>query len=467
MANPWGDLLAHIDTAVTGSVAADDPIAWAEGHGVELWSKQREVMAAVRDNRRTAARAGHGVSKSHTAALLTAWWVTTRPVGSALVVTTAPTQRQVSAILWEELRRMHARFNLPGEISLDATWRIDGQLVALGRKPADTDLVAFQGLHARHVLAILDEACGLPDQMWDVVEGVTTSATSRLLAIGNPTERGGRFEACFAPGSGWHPVHIPVTGTPAFTGEPVSDDLLAVLPSREWVDDARRNWGEDSAAYASRVLGDFPKQNVDALFTWDDIQAAQRREAVGAPLPVVIGCDVARYGDDQTVIAVRTGWAVRVIMAYRGESLTHTAGILTQLSKRFAGATVHVDDTGLGGGVTDMLRENGVPVHGIIAAGRASDPEVFANARAEGYWRTREALALGLISLDPDDDTLARQLADQRYLLDSRGRILIEPKDKIRARGGASPDRADAVSLTMVQPNSARFKGTGTYYKGM
>lgn len=460
-AEVWTTLLDLMGGESERAARAADPVAWAEGNGIELWSKQREVMSSVRDNRRTVVRAGHGVSKSFTASLLAAWWVSRFPVGEALVVTTAPTQRQVSTILWGELRRLHARLGLPGTIGLDNVWRIGGSLVAIGQKPADQDEVAFQGLHARHVLAILDEAAGLPDPLWDAVAGVVTSATSRQLAIGNPDSRGGRFEKCFEPGSGWEPIHVPVTASPAFTGEAVSDELLAVLPAREWVEDARRGWGENSPQYASRVLGEFPSADVDALVSWDQIKAGQRFVYPGRPHPFIIGCDVARFGGDSTVIALRQGWSVRIMESMRGWATTQTAGLLTNLSRRFNNCVVRVDDTGVGGGVTDMLNENRVNVEPIIAAAQAADPKLFANARAEGYWRVRQALEVGILDIDPADDELARQLARLRYRLDSKGRVLIESKDAMRARGEPSPDRADAVALTLTEPPGPRF---GTTY---
>lgn len=443
----WGELLASVTQTYDAASASRDPITWAESHGIELWSKQCEVMASVRDNRRTAVRAGHGVSKSFTASLLAAWWVTTHPVGDALVVTTAPTQRQVSAILWGELRRLHSRLGLPGQIGLDSTWRIDGVLVAIGQKPADSDEVAFQGLHARHVLAILDEAAGLPEPLWDAVAGVVTSETSRQLAIGNPDSRGGQFEKCFEPGSAWEPIHVPVTESPAFTGEDVSEELLAVLPSIAWVDDARAQWGENSPQYAARVLGNFPETEENALVSWEQIKAAQARPAVGGLVPSVLACDVARFGGDSTVIAFRTGWSVRVLKSARGWATTETAGHLVLMSRKLGGIPVVVDDTGVGGGVTDLLRESQVPTVAFVGAGSATDTSAFANARAESYWRVRQAMEAGLLSLDPADDTLARQLARQRYSLDSKGRVLLASKETLRAKGEPSPDQADALSM--------------------
>lgn len=449
-ADAWASLLANVTDVYGAESSRNDPVAFARDVlGIELWSKQADIVRSVSENRRTVVRSGHGTGKSLAAAVLVCWWVTSHPPGDALAVFTAPTDRQVRAVLWEEIRRLHARAGLPGTVGLAPEWRIDGQLVALGRKPADGDEVAFQGLHARNVLAVLDEAAGLPRALFEAVEGVTTSEGSRTLAIGNPDQRGTSFERAFEPGSGWATHHVSVFHTPAFTGEDVSDGLLAVLPSRQWAADARANWGESSATYRTRVLGDFPASNADALITWDMVTEARARTAEPS-WPVVLGVDVARFGADSTVVVLRAGDFVRVVDVLRGKATTETAGYVLNLWRRTA-ATVCVDDTGLGGGVVDMLRENGCPVVPVIAAASASDPGHFANVRAEGYWRVRRALEAGTLAL-PDDDELTGQLARLRYRLDSRGRVLIESKADMRARGLPSPDKADALALTFAGP---------------
>jgi hypothetical protein len=127
---------------------AVDPVVWVQGRLDQVvWSKQADIMRAVRDNRRTAIRSGHGVGKSHVASLLACWWLDTHKAGEAFVVTTAPTYSQVRAILWRYIRRHHKAAGLPGRVN-QTEWLIDDELVAIGRKPADHDEAAFQGIHA-------------------------------------------------------------------------------------------------------------------------------------------------------------------------------------------------------------------------------------------------------------------------------------------------------------------------------
>jgi hypothetical protein len=130
-----------------------------------MWSKQQEIAESVVEHRYTAVKSCHDSGKSFTASRLAAWWLDVHPPGEAFVVTTAPTTAQVEAILWREIGKAHRKGDLAGRITLDAKWYIGQELVAYGRKPADYDQAAFQGIHARYVLIIIDEACDVPKSL--------------------------------------------------------------------------------------------------------------------------------------------------------------------------------------------------------------------------------------------------------------------------------------------------------------
>jgi hypothetical protein len=379
--------------------------------------------------------------KSWTAARLVCWWLASNPPGSAFAVTTAPTFSQVRAILWQEIARAHAG-RLPGRLN-QTEWLIEDRLVALGRSPKDTASTlasaAFQGIHAERVLGIIDEAAGVSPSVFAAVEGFATTEASRVLAIGNPDDPASEFARRCAR---WHNIKLSVFDTPAFTGEQVSDGLLRVLPSHTWVDERRAEWGEGSPLWQSRVLGEFPDTAEDALFSLGAVQAATTREAPEGGM-VVISCDVARFGNDRTVFGLRRGNRYEQLLQLGQSSVTEVTGHAVPFWRQYGGR-VNVDEVGVGGGVVDSLKEQGVPVYGLNAGAGARDHERFANSRAEWSWGLRERMAEIQI---PNDPELIAELVGLRWKVDSRGRVLVESKEDMRKRGLRSPDKADALML--------------------
>lgn len=431
----------------------DDAKAWATDKlDIHLWSKQVEIVDSVRDHRRTAVKSCHGAGKSFTAGLLAAHWIDTHPPGEAIVISTAPTYKQVHAVLWEEIRKQHRTGDLVGKITQTDEWKIGDVLVGMGRKPADHDAHGFQGIHRRYVLAILDEACGIPDALWTAVEAITTNADCRILAIGNPDDPATEFGNVCKPGSGWNVLQISSFDTPNLSGEPVPEQMTHLLPDPGWVEDAKKRWGEDSPAYQSKVLGEFPEIGEDTLIPQRHIVAAQNRTLEPVIEPV-LGVDVARFGTDRTVQAMFTGGPVRIVESRGKQSTTETTGRVIHLAREQHVAEIRVDGVGVGGGVVDQLAEQGYPVLDMQAGAGATDPAIYKNARAEWYWCLRALFEDGAIDLDPNDDELAAQLAALRYKYTSRGQLLIESKDDMRKRGMPSPDRADAVMLACAKVN--------------
>jgi hypothetical protein len=426
-----------------------DPVAWISERPKEVaWSAQREIICSVRDHRYTAVQACHDSGKSWIASRIAAWWIDTHPTGEAIVVTSAPTFDQVKRILWRELQVAHKAGKLPGTLN-QTDWYIDGTLVAFGRKPADYQEAAFQGIHAPYVLVILDEASGIPEQLWRAAETLVTNEGSRLLAIGNPDDPTGHFARVCGPNSGWHVIGISGLDTPNFTEEKVPRSLADQLLSPTWVDERRERWGEGSPLWVSKVLGRFPDRSDDQLIPLSWIERA--RERAREPGGVVsLGVDVARFGSDETVIVRCQGGKVRVLLAKQGLDTMQTCGYVIQAIHEHGPSEVRIDEVGVGGGVIDRLREQGYAVKGMTASARAEEPHRFANLRAEVYWYMREAFEQGWIDLDPADEILAEQLASIRYKVNSRGQIQIESKDEMRARGMHSPDHADAFAVCLA-----------------
>jgi hypothetical protein len=444
----------------------DDPVAWeTEVLGEHAWSKQREIAESVVENRYTAVQSAHDTGKSWRASRLVSWWLDVHPEGEAFAVTTAPTWPQVRAILWREIRRSLKKGSLRGRTTLNCEWYMGGsrigdpneELVAYGRKPADYDQAAFQGIHAKYVLVIIDEACGVPRLLFDAVDSLATNVNARVLAIGNPDDPASQFAQICKPGSGWNTIAISAFDTPAFTGEEVEQDLLDVLVSKEWVEERKIRWGEASPTYISKVLGQFPEIGEDTLIQPSWIKAAEINDLSGAAMKKKgqYGGDIARYGSDKTVIYRNRAGMIRKVHESAKKSTVSTAGAVRKLVKpHVGGVPIILDALGLGGGVVDALKEDKVKgIRPFIASARAFEPERFENRRAEIYWMFRDLMESGMIDLAPmgEDDELKSQMGSIKWELTSKGKIKIEAKDDFKKRMGLSPDHLDACVMSAIE----------------
>lgn len=450
---------------------ATDLVGWVHDRlGEHFWSKQREIADALVQHRRVAVKACHGPGKSFFAARTAAWWVDTTPVGDAIAVTTAPTHKQVHVVLWQELRTAHRKGELAGKVGLDDEWKTsDGTVLAIGRKPADHDEHGFQGIHRRRVLVILDEACGIPAQLWTAAEAITTNDDCRILAIGNPDDPASEFAKVCRPGSGWHVIEISAFDTPNLTGEAVPDGLRALLPSKQWVEDARVRWGESSPLYQSKVLGRFPENATDTVVPLAFAEACRNLEN---PLPdaehVELGVDIAASEDgDETVIIERRGAKARIVDRMRTADANHITGRILQAIIDTGATVVKVDSNGVGWGVFWRLAELGdegqhqAAVFGVNVGTASSDPTRFPKLRDELWWEIGRVLSQHRAwDLSELDDEGIAQLTAPKYSLDSSGRVKVEKKADTKKRLGGSPDIADALLLAFYTPTVLPEEGT-------
>lgn len=438
--------------------ATKDPVGWIDERlGEFLWSKQSEVCEAVRDNRYTAVRSAHGTGKSFVASRLAAWWLDTHSLGDAFVVTTAPTATQVRAILWREIKRAHRKGELDGYITEGDVpeWKMGGELVGYGRKPADyTDsteaAAAFSGIHARYILVVLDEAGGIPDWLWDAVDTLATNDDARVLAIGNPDNPASQFETVCRPGSGWKSIKISAFDLPAFTGEEVPEELNHLLTGKSWVEERKKRWGEKSPIYISKVLGEFPEIGEDTLIPPSLIRAACDRSLSGLD-PGRFAGDVARFGNDRSQLYRNRGGVIRKVLELHKTDTMETAGSFkSALDKTLNAVSMWIDTNGLGAGVYDRMKEQNCNVMPFNGSEKASDTVKYKNKRAESYWTMRELMEDALIDIDPDDLDLQAQLGAILWKNDSSGRIQVEAKEEIKKRLGVSPDHADAATMSVM-----------------
>lgn len=446
--------LAQLEMQLSREVWQTSPDLWIEERCREfVWSKQREICESVVRNRRTAVPSCHGPGKSFIASRLAAWWIDTHKSGEAFVVTTASVGRQVRTILWREIGRIHARARLPGRTN-QTEWYLqmpegNEEIVAFGMKPDDFNPTAFQGIHAKYVLVIADEACGIGRLLWDAMDSLLSNDYSRFLAIGNPDDPETEFKDVCAPGSGWNVIHISAFDTPNFTGEKVPADVAESLIGKVWVDEKTRKWGTENPVYVSKILGEFPESSTDGLIPMKWIKSAQARELIPSE-PSELGMDIGG-GGDPNVIAHRRGPRVRVIRKDHEPDTMVSLGHLIQARRDTQAKLSKVDMIGIGTGMVNRAHEQKLmDIIGVKVSESATDPEQFANLRAEGFWGLRQRFQDGDIDIDADDDDLAAQLAALKYRPNSRGQTVIVSKKELREDIHRSPDEADAVMLAFL-----------------
>ena len=407
------------------------------------------------------------------ASVLACWWVSTKPPGQAIVVSTAPTYAQVNKILWEEIRKHHSKaaigeYPMPGRVTQADEWKLnDGQIVGFGRKPAKGDRHSFHGIHRRYVLALLDEACGVPEEIWTGVEAITTNIGCRILAIGNPDDRNTDFGKNFLESKTshlWTRISIPASTTPNFTGEVVPKLLNEVLVSREWAEERKADWGEKDPRYISKVEARFPEQSMSSLFSPALIADAIDEPPAPSNYGILrLGVDVARFGADKTVVASYSGITAQIEESWSGTDTVSSAHKVVEIAERLKGerkaawVEIRVDGVGLGAGVIDTLNARSAllpepwftvyEMHGSASPPGDMGGSVYGFYNARAYWfdQLRQKMRNGSVKFIDPDEVIADDLKMVFYSI-KNSRLLIASKEDMKAQYGRSPDFADAVA---------------------
>jgi phage terminase large subunit len=435
------------DMAIRDDLYQADPVGWAEDFlDVHLWSKQREVLESVFNNRRTVVRSCHSAGKTFTAAVtVLAFAYLKRP---CKIVTTAPTWYQVTDLLWSEIRRLYRDRLEPkgfrGDV-LTTRLRLSADHFATGISPNES--VNFQGFHSENILVICDEAPGVDREVLEGAESLMASGNAHMLWIGNPTIPSGHFYDAFRVGE-WERISISAYDTPSFTGEAIPADMNKVLISKSWVEEKKREWGPESALWASRILGVFPDSTDEQLISLHEVEQAVGRR-VRPDGEVVMGVDVARFGSDETVILVRRGDEVLDIQSRNQTDMMEICGLVQHTRARFNVDRVQVDEIGLGAGVIDRLREMGVEAVGVNSARKAAESDKYFNLRTELWFLIKDFLQHCSL---PDYPKLTEDLSAPQYSFTSRGQYRLEGKDDIKKRIGRSTDFGDALAIALYQP---------------
>lgn len=403
---------------------------------------------------------------SFLAAVLVCWWVDTR-YPKVFVASTAPSVAQINAIVWREIRLMkdliEQRHNkglidhkLPGYITSDAQWKTEnGTLIGFGRKPPDEDVDAFQGIHAEHVLAIGDEAVGLPESLIDSLGNITTNANSRRLLICNPTNPISYVGKIFREDmSNWAKHTISVFDSPNYTGEKMPKEALDSLTDANYAEDRAIEYGgTDKPMYLARVLGEFAFDSTLSLITSADVETAYDVDIMpGAESRPVLGVDVARFGSDSSVVYCNHDGHVRLFDHWQGVDGMISAERIHAAALRTGAAVVNIDGGGLGGPIGDQVARLANGNYQVVQLlGQAASPDNFQWHNARAYWwdSVKKNLRQGKIDLDINDKKLIEELLAVEYKFTPKGALLIESKDDMRKRGMKSPDFADAFIYSL------------------
>jgi hypothetical protein len=462
--------------------------------GVEPWHKQIEVIEAVRDCPRVAVRSGHKVSKSHTAAGIALWFYCS--FDDARVVMTSTTSRQVDQILWRELRMMRARggrctackladpegflITRPCEHSTPIEGE-EGDLARTGLKSRDyREIVGFTareaeavaGISGRNLLYICDEASGIGDDIFEAIEG-NRAGGARIVLFGNPTRNEGEFfEAFHGKGSHYKTITISSEETPNVVQ---GKRVIPGLAERDWIEEKKQEWGENSPMYRIRVKGLHALAEEGKIFSIHTITTAEQRWADTPEAGrLYIGIDPAGETGtgDETVFCVRRGLKQLLLRAALGLNEDQIYVLLLRMIKdmklpRELPVVVIDREGSVGTKLFTLLRakteskEHVAPFE--LVGVRASDRAI---RQPFLYDRLRDELAANLEQWFRDggaiveDSKLERELHALEWQQAVNGRLKVTPKKEIRKAIGRSPDRYDALALCAWEPLSLREAAT-------
>ena len=437
------------------------PDGWAceflEEIGEQIAERAFNGVEAV-DPVQHAIASGHGIGKSADVAWLIKFIMDTRPFAKGVV--TAGKFDQLRTKTWAELGKWHKISQTAhwfhystgrGSMSLihkdhPETWRCDAQTC----KEENSD--SFAGLHAANSspFYIFDEASAVPNKIYEVREGGLTDGEPFVFDFGNPTTNSGRFfEEC----EGRFRRH--------FTVRHIDSRDVAITNKRlfkRW----EETYGEDSDFFRVRVRGQFPRASSAQFIGTDLVEAAMKRAvARDDSAPLVIGVDVARFGDDESVIYPRIGYDARSFppVRTRGLDTVQLAGRVVEMKREFEklGKNVDglfVDGGGVGGGVVDVLRNSGHDVIEVQFGGKPDNPREYRFKTDEIWGKMKEGLSrLCLPNLKTDDgEDLRDQLTQREYGYTVKDQLIqLETKKDMKERGVASPDLADALALTFAR----------------
>lgn len=430
---------------------------------------QKKALMDLATNSKIAIKSGQGVGKTGIEAVALLWFLTC--FSYSRVVATAPTKQQLHDVLWAEVAKWQEHSPLLKSIlkwTKTYIYLIGNEKRWFATARTATKPENMQGFHEDNMLFIIDEASGVADPIMEAILGTLSGANNKLLMCGNPTRKSGTFFEAFNSDRAIYRCHT-------------VSSLDSTRTNKENIAALIRKYGEDSNVVRVRVKGEFPKQEDDVFIELSIIEGSCMLDVSDRIVKrISFGVDVARYGNDETVIAQNIDGEITLPIIFQGQSLMTTVGKIVQLYRQtivvfpeYTGFIyVNIDDCGLGGGVTDRLEEvkleeklNRMVVVPINAAASVPDEVVevgmnkvrakdkYDNMTTYLWGNVKEKMRNKELSIENNNELVA-QLSCRKYRLTSRGKIVLESKEEMKKRGIGSPDRADAVALALYEEST-------------
>ncbi len=443
----------------TGVLGIPEPGAEPVGDLQPMEPWQAKVFQAIRDGKkRISIRSGHGCKKSATLSILVLWGLLTHRGCKIPVV--AGGQSQLVDTIWPEIAIWWRRLPEPLRDQIDIQKErvvvkvAPDEAFAVARTASKDNPQAMAGFHAPFLMFLVDEASGVSEAAYEVAIGALSTEGAIAILAGNPTKASGFFfDTHNKLRSRWHCVHVSSEDVPTARGH---------------IDDIIQRYGRNSNAYRVRVLGEFPTQDDETVIPLELVLAARGRDIAKSDVWPVWGVDVARHGDDRTVVVRRQGNTILgAPVIWQNLDLRQVAGRIVELYRATLNnekpREIIIDVIGMGYGVYDILRSPGGEVRELVRGCNVSEQpansERFARLRDEIWFKGRDWFAekdchipTGLPN-PPENEAIEEMIAEltaATYDFTANGKVVVERKADMKKRGLRSPDIADAFLLTLA-----------------
>ncbi len=454
-----------------------DPEAWyADVLDGYWWSKQREVMWSVTSpdtpQSMVLVKSCNGIGKTRLAGDIATWYLSVFDPMELSILLTGPIFKQIKTGLFRYISDNYSLaaghgILLPGRITEEPALKvarpgnISDKEVVQAKRPADNNLISsFQGIHDGIVVVLMDEAGGLPEDLYIGANAVTTNEVAKILAIGNPDSLHTPFHSRFTMPEKypeWDRFTISAYDSPNLTGErihpdPVKDkEIKSHLTQRKWVEMMERS--AHPSVVRAKVYGEFPEDDTTSFFTQTAINTAYTTDIAPNPDdPKRLGVDLAFQGTDKSVAYLNQGGNIRKVDEWNfSDDVMAAAEHIHALALITGVDEVRVDASGQGRGVYSLLttqeqfEDAPYSLIGVMGGEASPDNSKWAQARAWHYDMFRARMQRGLIDLDPDDTVLRDEMVRQPFSLNKKSAIQIMPKHEMRKAGITSPDELDAA----------------------